>query len=408
MANSKPEVKMLRSSKKLASLIENYYKESFEAKAKGKPIAWLTSAAPTEICYAMDVFPVLPENYGAMCAAKKMSADFCASAEARGYSPDLCSYARNHLGSIYEGKGPFGGRGLPEPDFLLSAEYACSTHVKWWEVLARHYNVPLFVIDSTYTVDEGLGPHHVEYFVSQFKGLVSELEELTGKSLDMDRFKEVLDLSDEAGNLWLEIADMRKAVPTPITPADIFTTMFPVVTLSGKKETVEYYRELRDEIKERVDRGEGAIPNERFRLVWDLFPLWYKLGLLNYMEAQGAICAIDIYAMAFSGRIDSSKPFESMANRYAGNRMFYGGVRNRIDIYRDLVKEYKIDGMVFHSNRICRYASMGQLDIKQTIFDEFGIPSMIFEGDMTDPRSYSDSQVKETIDSFLEILEWRK
>ncbi|MFH1625461.1 MAG: 2-hydroxyacyl-CoA dehydratase family protein [Pseudomonadota bacterium] len=407
MANSKPERKVLRSSEKLGSLIENYYRESFEAKSRGKPVAWLTSVAPTEICYAMDVFPVLPENYGAMCAARKLAAEFCTSAEARGYSPDLCSYSRNHLGSIFEGRGPFGGRGLPDPDFLLATEYACSTHVKWWEALARHYNVPLFVIDATYTVDEGLKPYHLEYFISQFKELISALEDLTQRKLDMDRFKEVLDLSDETGRLWLEIADMRKAVPTPVAPADIFTTMFPVVTLSGKEETVEYYKELRDEIKERVDRGEGAIPNERYRLIWDLFPLWYKLGLLNYMEEQGAICAIDIYALGFSGRLDSSNPFESLAYRYPGNRMMYGGVRDRIEIYKGLVKDYKIDGMVFHSNRICRYASMGQLDIKQAMLEEFGIPSMIFEGDMTDPRSYSDSQVKETIDSFLELLESR-
>jgi len=72
-----------------------------------------------------------------------------------------------------------------------------------------------------------------------------------------------------------------------------------------------------------------------------------------------------------------------------------------------MIKEYHVDGVIFHSNRSCRMASMGQYDVKQGIYEDLGIPGAIFESDFVDPRSYSDEQVKDVLDSFFEILESR-
>jgi len=74
----------------------NYY---FEAKTtQEKPIAWVTSGAPVEFLYAMDVLPIYPENYAAMCAAGHQSLELLEAAEAAGFSQDLCAYARTDFG----------------------------------------------------------------------------------------------------------------------------------------------------------------------------------------------------------------------------------------------------------------------------------------------------------------------
>ena len=46
---------------KMKELLTNYYIEAKTTKVK--PIAWITSGAPVEFVYAMDVLPVYPENY---------------------------------------------------------------------------------------------------------------------------------------------------------------------------------------------------------------------------------------------------------------------------------------------------------------------------------------------------------
>ena len=66
--------------KKMKELMTNYY---IEAKTtRQKPIAWVTSGAPVEFLYAMDVLPIYPENYAAMCAASHQSVELMEAAEA--------------------------------------------------------------------------------------------------------------------------------------------------------------------------------------------------------------------------------------------------------------------------------------------------------------------------------------
>ncbi|KAF0121636.1 MAG: hgdA [bacterium] len=408
MSDKKPETKKrLKTSEKLGKLMADYYTESAMVKAQKKPVAWLSSVAPVEVCYTMDVFPIYPENYGTMCAARKLSAEFCAAAEAKGFSTDLCSYALNNLGSIYLNKGPFMGQGLPEPDLLIATEHACLSMAKWWEELSRHFNVPLYIVDAALPVGEDPSPHHINYFAEQLRELMGFVEEHTGNKFDMDKFKEVLGYSDEASRLFLEIGGLRKTVPSPISPIEIFTNMFPIVTLAGKKEAVEFYNELYAEISELAERKEAAVPNEKYRLLWDLFPIWYNLNLFKYIEEKGGVVVADVYATTFGGRVDISRPFEGLAERYVGNPLLSYGVQQKTELYKQMIKEYHVDGVIFHSNRSCRMASMGQYDVKQGIYEDLGIPGAIFESDFVDPRSYSDEQVKDTLDSFFEILESR-
>ena len=410
MSEKQPEKKKkrLKTADKLGKLMTDYYTESAMIKAQNKPVAWLTSVAPVEVCYAMDVFPVYPENYATVCAARNLSAEFCAAAEAKGYSTDLCSYALNSFGSIFLNKGPFMGQGIPEPDMLIATEHACLSMAKWWEELARYFNVPLYVVDASLPVGDDIAPYQVKYFANQLEELAEFVEKHSGNKFDMDKFKEVLKYSDEASALFLEVASLRKTVPSPVSPIEMFTNMFPLVTLAGKKESVDFYREFGAEIKELADKKVPAVPNEKYRLIWDLFPVWYNLKLFKYLEERGGVVVGDVYATAFGGSIDISRPFEGLAERYVGNPLLSFGVQEQTELYKQMIQDYHVDGIIFHSNRSCRMASMGQYDVKQGIYEDLGIPGAVFESDFVDPRTYSDEQVKDTLDSFFEIMESKK
>ena len=97
---------------------------------------------------AMDVIPVYPENHGAMIGATKMGVELCEKAEDMGYSRDLCSYARSDIACATVNGGPIGG--LPKPDFLVCCNNICGTVLKWYEVQARYFNVPLFIFDTPF------------------------------------------------------------------------------------------------------------------------------------------------------------------------------------------------------------------------------------------------------------------
>lgn len=399
----------LAAAAKLRVVNEQYDRELFEAKEKGRLVAYLTSMVPVEILQAFsdDIVVAMPENYAALCNSRKMAAEFCDTCERYGYSGDICSYVLTSFGSELDDRGPYDGRSLPDPDLLIATDYACNTHVKWWQNLADHYNVPLFVVDGAYTVDGSLGEYHKKYQVSEFKGLISFLEEHTGKKLDIDRFREVVALSDKAGALWCEIGEYRKAIPAPIGAIDVFTLMLNLVLMRGTQEAVDFYQEVVDEIKERVKNKVAAVPNERFRLVWDLFPIWHRLRLLKLFEDAGAIIVTDLYADAFGGRLNPEDPFNSMAERYLCQFTMTTS-RGHSELYKRRLKEWNVDGMVIHLNRACRFATIPSLRMAQILENETGIPIMMFEGNMADPRTYSEAQVVTRIQAFIELLEASK
>jgi benzoyl-CoA reductase/2-hydroxyglutaryl-CoA dehydratase subunit BcrC/BadD/HgdB len=390
--------KSLETSKEVFKLASEHYLGAQEAKKQGKPVTWMTGYDPVEILYAMDVAVVYPENYSALCAVTQSAPKFIEACERMGYSSNLCSYARNTIGTTFEEGAPLGG--LAPPDFLVVARKFCKTHIKWWQVLSRRFNCPLFIIDSPYVTDK-VEDYHIDHYVSQLEDLIAFLEEQTGRKLDYDKLAEVVKLSDRASELWDEIMAMRSNVPCPVGASDILSCMFGIVTLPGTKTAVEFYERLRDEVKERVKNKIGIVPEEKHRLLWDNIVLWYNVGLSNYFQKFGAVFVLEPYTMVWSGRLDPSNPLESLAKKY----LFpFIGLKNRGDAMVELCKAYKVDGAVMHSNRSCKFLSILEYELKDLLMEKLGIPSLIIEGDHCDGRAYSDAQIKMRIQAFMEML----
>src|SRR5512136_2495387 len=110
--------KKLKTAAELQRLMQWHY-TSLRLPRLGRKLAWVTSGAPVEILRAMGILVAYPENYGALCGAQHQAVTLCQAAEAQGYSPDLCSYARSSLGSILQPEqAPLNG--LPRPDMLIA------------------------------------------------------------------------------------------------------------------------------------------------------------------------------------------------------------------------------------------------------------------------------------------------
>ena len=74
----------------------------------------------------------------------------------------------------------------------------------------------------------------------------------------------------------------------------------------------------------------------------------------------------------------------------------------------EMIRLYDVDGFVMHSNRSCKPYSFGQLDIMKIVREKTGIPVLMLEADMLDPRNFSLSQADTRIDAFMEIIKQKK
>jgi len=402
------EKRKIKAVKKMKEIMTAYYIDAKTAEQTGKKVAWITSGGPVEPLIAMDVIPVYPENHGAMIGASKMGVDLCEKAEAMGYSSDLCSYARSDISAATVNGGPIGG--LPRPDMLICCNNICGTVLKWYEVQARYFKVPLFILDTPFCHTE-FTEEARRYVQGQINEYIAFLEEACGKQLDRDRMQEVGRLSVEGQRLWQAVLDTAVHRPAPLSAFDAFFHLALIVTLRGTQQAVDYYKMLLAEMQERVASGIGAVPNEKYRLLWDNLPVWFRTKWLSEKFAAHDACLVaDTYTSAWCGSlkyVDESNFLKTMAECYT--RIYLNiGVDEMARQVMEMVDKYGADGLVMHSNRSCKPYSLGQYDIQRIVREKMGIPTVMIEADMVDERSFSEGQIETRIEAFIELLKERR
>jgi len=398
------EKRKIKSVKKMKEIMTNYYIEAKTAEQTGKKVAWITSGGPVEPLIAMDVIPVYPENHGAMIGASKMGVDLCDKAEKMGYSRDLCSYAMADIACAPENGGPIGG--LPKPDMLVCCNNICGTVLKWYEVQARYYKVPLFILDTPFC-HTGFSNEVKTYVAKQFEAYIQFLEEHCGCKFDFERLKAVGGLSLEGQRLWQAVLDTTTHRPSPMSAFDAFMHLALIVTLRGKQIAVDYYKGLLEEMNQRIKTGISAVPNEKYRLLWDNIPVWFRTRWLSDKFASLDACLVaDTYTSAWCAAmkyIDEDNFMESFAESYT--RIYLNiGVDEMAESVLGMIEKYAADGVVLHSNRSCKPYSLGQYDIQRIIQERAGVPTLMIEADIVDERNFSESQMETRIDAFMEVI----
>ncbi len=386
-------------------LTKAYYGEALGAREKGRFIAYTTAISPVELFYAHDIIPIYPENHAVMCLTGRMMPQLSLEIEKRGYTTHLCAYARSDLGYREVQESPIGG--IPDPDFLLACNAQCFTLTKWFQVLSRRYGAPVFVFDTPQYIRKGEARKNIiKYGEHQLAELIEALEKLTGRKFDYDRLREVMGYSAEASKLYREFLDLASVIPSPISIFDALIHMAIIVYLRGTKEAVDYYRLLIEEIKEeKISKGIGVIPNERFRLYWENLPIWFKFrDHFEFLAAHDAVILTSLYAHAWSYDFDVSNPMRTLAENYTS--VFSNiELEERAERAVELFRRYSLNGSIMFMNRSCKAVTFGVLDLRNLITRETGIPALVFESDMGDPRFYSEAQIRTRLEAYLETLD---
>lgn len=392
-----------------------------DLKSSGKKIAWVSAFAPAELILSFDIIPVYPENHAAMCGALSesreeddpYSRELIARAMDEGHTyRNLCSYAVTDIGSFYLEEGsPI--KGLPAPDLFYSCNSQCQVVGRWGDVYAKLFeeqgiHMPHLLLDAPKLVrKEEYDEDEITYFKSQMKGHIKVLEEISGKRYDEDRFRQVVRDSNEANLLWQECMDISKHIPSPWSSFDMFQQMAPIVIVRGWPECADYYRQLMDELNERIEKGIWGVPEEQIRLVWDAIPIWPRKNFLAKLFASHNACMVSsTYTHSWVFYFDERDPLDSLARRYAWNTM------NRskkwiTDFTFGLVRDFSADGIVMHWNHSCgiwnSYVKMRFSEIESA-----GVPKLVIYADMVDASYFKEGEVTAQVGQFIESIKKRK
>lgn len=399
----------------------------------GKPVAWSMADwwLGGSLVKAMGVEIVYPENYGAFCAAARVAEPNLEYAEGDGFLGTLCGYARNCLGYarklkennfIIPANAP--GGGMPKPTFLLACGAICDTRYKWFQALGRYLDVPVWTLEFPQTGNmeyslPGNKEENIKFLLSELKAFVAFLEKLLGKKMDWDKLDENLDIFFKTMDLAYEVDVLRRAVPSPMFSTDFWAVMTSHFYLAEDPETLDFYKRVYAEVKNRVDNKIGAIPNEKYRMVFSELPPWHSLGFFEEVALMHNIAFVfeswNYHAPPPLPEKEKVKdPLELIA-RFSYHKFFHAAdsaTKLNVDPiflvgpYLEYVRDYKADGLMGHPLISCRPGTYTLLHLKNILLEKFKVPSVIIEGDIVDQRVFNEDEAYNKMEAFVETMDF--
>jgi benzoyl-CoA reductase/2-hydroxyglutaryl-CoA dehydratase subunit BcrC/BadD/HgdB len=393
----------------MRALMGAYFQELDEASREGTAkIAWCTSVGPAELLRAFGFRVYFPENHGAVLGSSRMAADLIPAANAEGYSPDICSYLTSDIGSFLLDRSPltkaFGMAGVPKPDVLVYNTNQCRDVQDWLAWYQRRFDVPLIGVETPRSVGD-ITSDHIDGLIGQHKALIPTLEEVSGRTFDLDRLKEVVASSYRCTQGWKKVLRSATSKPSPLTFADGTIHMGPAVVLRGDERAVEYYDTLNAELDERIENGVGAVDDERFRLYWDGMPVWGKLRDHTEMFTGMKACVVaSTYCNSWIFEaLACDDPFEGMARAYT--ELFIVRSESFKETYLErMARDYAIDGFIYHDSKTCPNNSNCRYGMHLRMSEKLGIPNIVINGDLNDLRLYSEEQARTQFEALVEQL----
>ena len=388
----------------LRELQNKIAEEAWEAKKRGEKVGWCASNFPQEITTAMGIPVVYPENMGAAVGAKGGGQRMCEYAEGMGYSGDLCSYSR--INFAYADLKKCEEMEIPFPDFLLCCNNICNCMIKWYENLALEMNIPLLLIDIPHLDERTCDEDRIRYIRAQFDDCIRQLEEITGKKMDLEKLKSVMEVSQRSSRAWLRAVGYMASTPSPFSGFDIFNNMAVANVGRGTIEAAEAFEQLADEYEALAAKGESTFKGEeKYRILFEGIACWAHLKYTyKALQTRGINLTATIYGPAFSflyGNLDELMA----AYAYVPNsNCFERELELRVN---DALKN-KVDGAIFHMNRSCKHWSGNLYEMERRFREQTGLPTIVFDGDQSDPRCFSEAQYETRVEALVEIMEENK
>lgn len=427
VAERKYQTRPLKNWNKCRELRLLHYKEIATAREEGKLLVGGSAGGLCVLTSGLGKVKWLGgETYGATIGADPTFSYPCLEAtETEGFGRDTCVYFRNWFGSLLLDKYYFGGS-FPKPDFFIQS-HTCDVHSKWYQTASKYLGVPFFGIDMPPGPwGEQRTEERIKYFTAQLLDGIEWMEKVSGRKYDDEKFARAVINEWDAATYWAQICLLNQNTPAPLDQKSMLTLFLPLMVLQGDERSVEFCKELKAEVEERVQEGIAALATERYRYLHEGIPPWHFLRVFRIMEEYGAISVGSLYMLCMAGHWDIGKDGiwraprlfqelgiqfksrEDIAKFYAIKHMsspnYLGSFWSASVKSQQILQVYQqwhADGIVMHLNRGCK-GTGGYLLENRLVLTEAGIPVVAYEGNAADRREFDESQVIDRLESFME------
>ena len=370
-----------------------------DAGEKGEPICWNSYCNAPEIFYAMGLPVIMQEALGAASVSLpgKLNEKYIDIAQENLVADHVCSTQKIMMGAALCGD-------LPPPTTIVHSGQPCDSTMVTYSTIAHYLGVPHFTLDIPNRKDE----RTVQYVADELERMVAFLEEHTGKKLEDEKIREVMEYSNTAFEYNLKLNELSKMVPCPLrSPPGMG-----LLLSAGTPECAEHYRKLYEMGKAVVESGEGYPDNQRLRVAWfstgtasvpDLYDWVHK-----EFGAFGVNTMIGTNTTPPTQDISSRrKIMEALARELRNipmNRECWGSLEDWLDYAIPTCRDYKLDALILTIHIGCKNMWAMIKLAKDKIAEEVGIPTLVVEADIADARTFSGEDQKAQISDFFNTI----
>jgi benzoyl-CoA reductase/2-hydroxyglutaryl-CoA dehydratase subunit BcrC/BadD/HgdB len=356
---------------------------------------------PTEIARAMGLSTWTTEVLGILLPMLDPTAmeEYIDACENEGIPPDICSLPKSTMGMALK-------KQLPEALAIVASNLPCDGGMTSYELIEREMKVPVYRLDVPFNF---YNERAEKYFADDLKKMIAWLEERTPGRMDWDRFREICERRNRMAELELEIWDMIRTRPAPLAAEAVYLPhLWHFNIAAGSENSLKLYERLASMCRENLAAGKGAVENEKYRAVLWNPPFLHFLDIFNWVERHYGVTLI-IDSMTYNGLplIDTSTP-DSML-RGMGNiimqgpmaRHTRGPAENYLDDIFRIYKQFDLD-MIWVAGHVGCKNTAALNGVLRERCREAGIPLLILDYDLSDPRIVTHEGMITQVEHFME------
>lgn len=365
-------------------------KELVDARAEGrKVIGTFCVFVPEEIVLALNAIAI------GLCNGAELAFD-----KAEEYLPrNTCSLIKSAFGFKLAKVCPY-----IEATDLIVGENTCDGKKKAFESYGKIID-NLYVMDLPQTKSEA-GRNLLK---AEFKRFADKMEELTGTKLTVENLKQGIDIVNKKREAMQRLAVLRAANPVPISGLDVLLAN-QVFFYDDPLRFTNAINALCDELEQRITDGVGVFPKDAPRILVTGCPMAVpNWKLPNVIEASGATIVGEEMCTGERGtqniasdEADSVEGLlENIVDRYFKiDCAVFTPNESRYDHIKEMVKKYKVDGVVHYSLQFCQPYQGEAIPFEKGLEAE-GIPVLALD---TDYNQEDLGQLKTRVEAFVERL----
>lgn len=286
---------------------------------------------------------------------------------------------------------------------MYVGETTCDGKKKAYEILGE--DVPMHIMD----LPQMKRPKDIIKWKEEIADFAKKVEEFTGNEITVEKLNEAIHIINERRKAMARVYECRKSECLPISGRDALL-MTQISFFDDPVRCAQMCNRLADELEQRIKDGVSVVPAGTKRILVTGTPLAVpNWKLHNIIETSGGAVVCEEMCTGtryFTNLVDETKTtldeqFMALSERYMKtNCACFTPNTGRIEDILELVKEYKVDGVIDCSLKFCCLYDTEKRGVSAAL-KEAGVPVLSLETDYADTDA---EQLRTRIGAFIEML----